>query len=148
MQHEIEKIKQDLDEHLSAINDNSGEIQALFDYVQEVETKLDKLASRLDILQLSQPEKIIIQPLNLLEKKIFLILYTEQHPLTFQEIANKAQIPSAIVPECISSLSQKGIPLKRSVFKNQFFLALEKNFKEMQAKENIVNLSLNSFIEG
>ncbi len=148
MQHEIEKIKQDLDEHLSAINDNSGEIQALFDYVQEVETKLDKLASRLDILQLSQPEKIIIQPLNLLEKKIFLILYTEQHPLTFQEIANKAQIPSAIVPECISSLSQKGIPLKRSVFKNQFFLALEKNFKEMQAKENIVNLSLHSFIEG
>ena len=52
------EIKKVLDEHLSAINDNTTEIQALFDYLQEIETKNESLTKRLEELQLSQGQII------------------------------------------------------------------------------------------
>ena len=67
--------------------------------------------------------------------------------LSYLEIAQKAGLSASIVPECISSLIQKGIPFRRSFFENQLFLSLEPQFKELQAKENVVNLSLQSFME-
>jgi len=149
MNDEIHKIKQVLEEHLGAINDNTTEIQALFDYLHEVEVKVEKLNQRLDSVQLafSDSPKISITPLNQTEKKIFLVLYTEEAPLSYGEIAVKANISKAIISEYVSSLGSKGIPLTRSFYNDQIFLKLEPRFKEMQAKENLVNLSLQSFME-
>ena len=148
MSEELHRIKQALEEHLNAINENSSEIQALLDYVQEVELKVEKLSQRLDQLQLgSGNEKLAISPLNDEERRIFLVLYTEEAPLSFAEIAQKAALPEAIVPECVSSLVQKGIPLERSYSCNQLFFKLAPQFKELQAKENVVNLSLQSFMK-
>lgn len=144
------EIKKVLDEHLSAINGNTTEIQALFDYLQELETKNENLTKRLEELQLSQGqiiEKPIISPLNKVERKIFLILYTEEIPLSYKEIAIKAELPLALVPECISTLINKGIPFKRSLYNDKLFLKLDPEFKELQAKENLVNLNLQSFME-
>ena len=51
MKKDIEKIKQALDDHLSGINENTAEIQALFDYIHDLEVKLEKMAQRLDNMQ-------------------------------------------------------------------------------------------------
>jgi len=151
MRKEIEKIKQALDEQVAAINDNSSEIQALFDYLREIEVKLDKAVQRLDTMQLTHDEKMgekrLITPLNKMEMKLFLVLYTEEMPMTFIEIAKKAELAFALVPEYISSLVSKGIPLHRTFVNNQLFLKLDPAFKEVQAKENVVNLALTSFWE-
>ena len=154
MNDEIQKIKLALDEHLSGINDNTTEIQALFDYLHELEAKVDKLNSRLDCVQLGLGglsntafSKPFVSPLDQIEKKIFLVLYTEETPLSYAEIALKANVPKAIIAECISSLGSKGIPLARSFYSDQIFLKLDPRFKEVQAKENVVNLSLQSFME-
>jgi len=149
MNDEIHKIRQALEEHLGAINDNTTEIQALFDYLHEVEVKVDKLNQRLDTVQLAFTDtpKFSITPLNQTEKKIFLVLYTEEAPLSYAEIAVKANISKAVIPECICSLGNKGIPLSRSFYNDQIFLKLGPRFKEMQAKENLVNLSLQSFMD-
>ncbi|MBI2662615.1 hypothetical protein HYX11_04110 [Candidatus Woesearchaeota archaeon] len=151
MRKEIEKIKLALDEQVAAINDNSSEIQALFDYLREIEVKLEKVAQRLDTIQLAHDEKIgekrLITPLNKTEMKLFLVLYTEEMPMTFVEIAKKAELALTLVPEYISSLVSKGIPLHRTFVNNQLFLKLNPAFKEVQAKENVVNLALTSFWE-
>ena len=47
MKDSLKNIKLALEEHLSSINDNSSEIQAIFDYVQQVEVKMDKIISTL-----------------------------------------------------------------------------------------------------
>ena len=142
-----ELVQQELDEHLAAINENTAEIQAVFDYLHELESKLEKLSQRLDQLQLS--EKAAEKPLALthLEKKVFLALYTEETPLSYQEIAVKCNLPASLIPECISALVSKGIPLQRSFYSEKLFLKVDPKFKEMQAKENILNLSLQSFME-
>lgn len=149
---EINNLKKLLQEHFNSINDNTAEIQSLFDYIRELEIKLDKMTQRLDKIQLNQSqEPPVARPsvlsLNQTEKKIFLILYTEEIPLSYQEIAIRTSLPLTIMPECISSLISKGIPFQRSFFNNQLFFKLDPLFKEKQAKENIINLSLQSFIE-
>ncbi len=150
MKKEFKLIRQALEEHLSSINENTSEIQAMFDYLQETDLKVDKLSQRLENLQLSlgKPiEKPTISPLNQLEKKVFLILYTEETPLSYEEICAKAEIPLSTIPECISSIIDKGIPLLRSLVNDRLFFKLSPSFKELQAKDNLINLSLQSFIE-
>ena len=151
MNKDFAAIRKMLEEHLGAINENTAEIQAMFDYLQELEIKVDKLSQRLDqaqLLDLGLPRlKPIIAPLNHTERKVFLVLYTEEALLSYLELAQKAALSISVIPECISSLIQKGIPFRRSFVGNQLFVGLDASFKEMQAKENVVNLSLQSFME-
>lgn len=143
----FEEVRTNLEEHLSAINENSSEIQALFDYLQDMEIKIDKLNARLDQVQLAQGEcaKEQFDPLDNVEKQIFLVLYTEEMALSLKELAEKAKVPFELVQNYVTSLSRKGIPIIRSVFNKQIFVQLEQKFKERQAKENLINLSLESF---
>jgi len=143
----FEEVRTNLEEHLSAINENSSEIQALFDYLQEMDVKMDKLNARLDQVQIIQGEcsKENVEPLDNVEKQIFLVLYTEEMALSVKELAEKAKVPFELVQNYITSLSRKGIPLIRSMFNKQIFVQLEQKFKERQAKENLINLSLDSF---
>jgi predicted transcriptional regulator len=147
---ELKKVRQALDEHLNSINDNTQEIQSLFDYLQEIEVKVEKLSQRLDQTQLNNqnsPVKPCVAPLNQMERKIFLTLYTAEMPLSYREISERSQISPTIVHECISSLTSKGIPLIRTFCNDQMFFKIEPVFKEVQAKENLINLSLQSFME-
>ncbi len=149
MKEKFDVIRNALEEHLSAINENTSEIQAMFDYLQELEIKVDKLSHRLDNLQLNNGEEIdkpIIQPLDNTERKVFLVLYTEDMPLSSHELGIKARVPLSAVTECLSSITEKGIPLLRSLVNNQIYFKLSPSFKEIQAKENLINLSLQSFM--
>ena len=150
MEEGTETIKQVLDEHLSAINGNTGEIQVLFDYLQQMEQKVDRILQRMDQLQLSQGLSLgrpQIAPLTQQEKEVFLTLYTEQLPLTCEEIARKSQLMVPRVLECLATLGVKGVPLHRTYVQNQFFFSVLPQFKELQAKQNVLNLSLQSFME-
>lgn len=147
MKKEFNLVRRQLEEHLSAINENTSEIQVMLDYLQEMELKMEKLSQRIDRLQLVNQDKPLILPLTQDEKKIFLVLYTEAAPLNFKEIASKSNLHPSLVSDFVSSLIQKGIPLQRSHFNGSLFLKLDPVFKEQQAKENLVNLSLQSFLE-
>ena len=147
---EFTQIRATIEEHLSAINENTSEIQALFDYLQEIENKIEKISQRLDQMELNNNlvvnNKPIIVPLNQIERKIFLTLYTEELPLAYCEIAERSGLSPTVVNECISSLGSKGIPLSRTFVNNKIFVKIEHGFKEQQAKENLINLSLDSFM--
>jgi hypothetical protein len=143
-------VRKQLEEHLTAINENTSEIQAMLDFLQEVEFKIEKLSARIDSIQMVEDKKNeipYVMPLNMIERKVFLVLYTEHSSLTYNEIAQKVQLPETLIPDYISSLVHKGIPLQRSHFNDRLFFKLDPEFKELQAKENIVNLSLQSFLD-
>ena len=145
----VSLIRQNLSEHLSAINENTSELQSFFDYLQELDQKIEKISQRIDHLQLQNnfpQEKPFITPLNSTEKKIFLTLYTEEEPLNCLEISQKSGVPLSIIREQTASLYKKGIPLVRLFKDNSTTYRLDSQFKEWQAKNNIVPLSLNSFI--
>ncbi len=144
------EIKQAFEEHLTAINETTAEMQVLFDFLQVMERKLDSLSQRVDQIQITLQNNPALArkqyALNQMENQIFFALYTEETPLTFQEIAVKANLPAALVPEGISALIEKGIPLIKSFYNDRLFLKLEQHFKELQARENIISLSLQGFM--
>ncbi len=143
----FEKIEQQLEEHLSTINENTFEVQSLFDYLQQIESKVDKLSERLEHLQLFKEQECQKSlTLNQIESQVFFALYTEESPLSFNEIAVKTNLPVSLIPECLSSLAEKGVPFARSFYGDKLFLKLDPKFKELQARQNIINLSLETFM--
>ena len=78
MAKEFNFIRKQLEDHLFAINENTSEIQALLDYLREVEVKVEKVSQRMDLLQLQDNRhncKPAVEPLTQIEKKIFLTSY-------------------------------------------------------------------------
>ncbi|MFC1801047.1 hypothetical protein ACFLZB_01140 [Nanoarchaeota archaeon] len=145
----VSQLKEEIDDHLGAINENTQEIQANFTYLCELGAKIDKLAQRLDHIDmvLSQnPTKIDIKPLTCAEKQVFLTLYTQEAPLTYEDIANETETSVSLVREYVDALIEKGVPIVKTYFNSRPFLKLDQHFKELQAKENLVNISLKSFI--
>ncbi len=147
LKQDFEHVRNMVEDHLSSINENSSEIQALFDYLQDLESKIEKVTARLDSLQLETNDPISqhVEPLNAIEKQVFLALYMQEFALNYQDIAERANLPIAIVYDSVASLVRKGVPIVRTLLNNQQFLQLATQFKERQAKENIINLSLESF---
>ncbi len=143
----LKLVRDNIEEHLNAINENSSEIQSLFDFLHDLEIKIDKVTARLDCLQIEHGHKckINIKPLNNVEKQVFLVLYTSNLSLAVKDIAEKVKLPIALVKEYLTSLSRKGIPVMRSYADKKLLVQIDPLFKEKQAKENLVNLSLETF---
>lgn len=143
-------MREELDDHFAAINENTNEIQSNYAYVQKLENKIDQVLARLDRVEMlleGQAQRPSIKPLTHAEKQIFLVLYTEEAPLTYSGIAGFTGCSEALVKHHIADLIEKGVPIVKSYFNGNPFLKLNPKFKEQQAKENIINLSLKSFVD-
>ncbi len=143
----LEDIKEELDEHLGAINENTSEIQSNFEYLSELNSKIERLSQRLDQIQMflkmkTKEKKYSISPLTPNEKEIFLVLYTSENDalLTYSQIAKKVCLPELLVSEYITSLIAKGLPVHKKFVNNTAVISLDPDFKEVQAKENLIQL--------
>lgn len=145
-QSSMQDIRLELDEHLDSINQNSTEIQANYDYLEELNQKIDKLTARMDeISAFFLKEKKEQQQVSFTEheKEIFLVLYTAQEPLSYEEIAARASLPLYLVEDAITSMKFKQIPLIKKTFANKVLVLLEDSFKEAQKKFNVVDIQTN-----
>lgn len=155
---EFTKIKEEFEEHLQAINENTNEIAANYEYICELESKLDKLSERIDQIQmyLESNSSIVItkrnnfdvKRLNRREQEVFLVIYTledEKGGLTYQDIAEKLDISEQLAGSYITSIIEKGVPILKRYINSKPYLRLDPEFKTLQAKENILQLSLQEF---
>ncbi len=155
---EFKKIKHEFEEHLQAINENSNEICANYEYICEIESKLDKLSERIDHVQmfleanLNMPittrNKFDVKKLNRREQEVFLVIYTleeEKGSLTYEDIAKRLSISEQLAGNYITSLIEKGVPIIKRYINSKPYLRLDPEFKTLQAKENILQLSLEEF---
>jgi DNA-binding CsgD family transcriptional regulator len=144
----LKDIKEELDEHLISVNQNTNEIQTNYEYLCELDSKISKLKERLDeinaFLGMSHPKSDYkISPLTKNEKEVFLVLYTkgeEKDYLTYKEIGRSLALSKELVMGYITNLIEKGIPLIKRYAENQIYIKLDPKFKKIQAKENIVNI--------
>ena len=152
------KIKEDMDEHLQAINENTNEITSNYEYICEIERKIDKLSERLDEIQmfveknysieLSKRNRFDVKKLNRKEQDVFLIIYTleeEKGSLTYHDIAEKLDISEQLAGAYVTSLIEKGVPIMKTYVNTKPYLRLDPIFKTLQTKENILQLSLQEF---
>ena len=158
----VDELKEQVDDHLEAINGNTNEIQSNYEYAVEIESKLNKLAERIDeismLICLNPNQKMPEIPrLTTVEKQVFLALYAlcdEQEYVTYQEIARAVNLSETLIMSYITILIEKGIPIIKSYSNDMTRLKLSSYFKDLQTKNNILKINediskqivLNSFI--
>ena len=155
---ELLKIRHEFEEHLQAINENTNEIAANYEYICEIESRLDKLSERVDNIQMcleSNSNVIVakrnnfdVKKLNRREQEVFLVIYTleeEKGSLTYDDIAKKLGISEQLAGNYVTSIIEKGVPIIKRYLNSKPYLRLDPEFKTLQAKENILQLSLQEF---
>ena len=155
---EFTKIKEEFEEHLQAINENTNEIAANYEYICELESKLDKLSERIDQIQMhlesnsniaiAKRTNFEVKRLTRREQEVFLVIYTleeEKGSLTYEDIAEKLNISEQLAGSYVTSIIEKGVPVLKRYLNSRPYLRLDPEFKTLQAKENILQLSLVEF---
>jgi DNA-binding CsgD family transcriptional regulator len=145
----LKGVREEFDDHLESINDNTNEIQANYEYITKIDEKLAKLSERLGQIELLVARMAGVsvreeedQPimLNEKEKSVFLIIYTSSKPVTYSEIAGALNENEFIVRGYVTNMLEKGVPVQKRYVDNQVYLLLENSFKEKQAKLNLVGI--------
>jgi len=138
------KIKEEFDEHLLSINENTGELRDFQEYLCELDGKMDKLNTRIDhihlaLKQMASEKKDIA--LTVAEQKMFLLLYTfENGFLSLEDIMARARLSVEDARAIISSLLDKGVSLVREVAEGKVYFKLNPSFRERQITEQIVSI--------
>jgi|TARA_Y100000310_G_scaffold278140_1_gene296404 predicted transcriptional regulator len=145
----IEEMKEQVEDHLTSINENTNEIQANYEHSLEVEEKINKIAERIDeitmILSLHKDPKTKEMPkLTTVEKEVFLALYKicdEKDQTTYKEIAEMINLSDTLVMNYITILIEKGIPIIKSYAGTRTKLKLSTYFKNLQTKKDILKIN-------
>ena len=146
-------LKDEFNDHLEAINENTNEIQLNYEYMCEMDQKIAKLSERMDevTMLLRKQAGIMIEerpvfeisPLTKKEKEIFQALYVleeEKGSVSYTDIGRRLGLPESLVQSYTANLLEKGVPIIKRYVHNQVFLKLDTVFREIQAKENLVGI--------
>lgn len=155
LRNSFHKIREEMDIHLDSINENTNEINANYDYLMKVEGKIDKLNERLDDLQMMLEEVVGIPKkanyfeqfegivLNNREQEVFMVLYSSEDSISYMEIAKTLGLTVQLVDRYIDSMIQKNLPIIKKYNEGNILLALDVEFKHLQAKQNVLHISEN-----
>jgi len=153
VKNDLKKITEELDEHLESINDNTNELQSNYEYLCQLDLKVEKLSeiaeeNRLLLMELLDrtnvkidEEKLRKVSLGTMEQAIFLLLYTEAQPLTYKELARKLGSSESLISSYVTNLVEKGIPLAKRYVNKTVCVELENDFREEQTKKGLIKIS-------
>lgn len=145
-------LREEVDDHLEAINENTSEIANNFECMVRLEEKIDQVSERLDRLQLlverhlgvdsSSVKEFAVLPLTKREQEVFLILYTSEDsgPVDVETLARHASLPVTMVRDYITGMIAKGVPIMQQTSFGKILLSLDVDFKREQATKNVLNL--------
>ena len=155
---EFSRMKHESEEYLQAINENTNEIAANYEYICEIEKKLDRLTERVDTIQMhleadigvqiSNKKEFDVKRLTRREQEVFLVIYTledEKVGITYSDIAKRIGISEELAGNYVTSIIEKGVPVMKRYVNLKPHIRLDSDFKTLQAKENILQVSLQEF---
>lgn len=145
----INDLKDQTEDHLCSINENTNEIHANYEHALEIESKIDKLAERMDeISMLFGAAEVVKNPtipkLSRVEKAVFLALYAlseEMQYVTYRQISESVNLSETLVMNYITILIEKGVPIIKSYGGNRTRLRVSSYFKNRQTKSDILKLN-------
>ncbi|MCK4670093.1 MAG: hypothetical protein KAT43_02725 [Nanoarchaeota archaeon] len=145
----VEELRQELDEHLQAINENTSEVEMNYTYLIDMNKRLKFLESKMHVFEKiltkltsekiseSKPKKIKITKQ---EQDVFMIFYQSESALTYLDISEALRKSESFVRYFINSLIEKGVPITKHLIKRKTYFILDPAFKELQTKKNILNI--------
>jgi DNA-binding CsgD family transcriptional regulator len=145
------KIKQEFSDHLDSINQNTNEIQANYEYLKNLDDKIEKLNERIDeiamFLGIKKDFDFTFEAITSLtkeEKEVFLTLYSlteENEFVTYKDIAKTLRISVNMTMNYITNILEKGVPIIKKYNNNTVLLKINPHFRQMQTKKNLLNIT-------
>lgn len=138
---EIEQIKEELDEHLEVLNQNTAEVLSLMEYLGEIEQKLDKLTERVDLVQSSLDFEVKTKEIRLSAKEsgVLKVLFSASEPVTSMEIGRHAGLTSDIVAQTLYCLREKGVPVLAHDLDERTFYVLDNEFRKKNNQKHLID---------
>ncbi|HME87228.1 MAG TPA: hypothetical protein VKE88_02350 [Candidatus Nanoarchaeia archaeon] len=142
-------VKDEMDDHLASINENTDEMQAFAAHLDDLDIKFEKLNEKLDEMRILLSKTVSQNngfSLSDSEKSVFMVLYAvEQTPLSYGDIAMRTGLTELAVKAHIFSMINKGIPILERDIDGSSYFRLDKKFKELQAKDNVLKIDMDEF---
>jgi hypothetical protein len=140
----ISVTREELDEHLEAINGNTNEVELQNSFICEIDNRLTKAEEKMDeihflLKQLVTKAQLSVE-LSKDEQRVFLILYTHEKFMKSDKISSKAFLEQDIVEEALTSMIDKGIPVEREILDGNVYFRMNADFKLRQAKESVIKI--------
>jgi len=130
------------------LNENTNEMQANYEYLMELDSKIQKLNERIDELHMvmnpnfKKDKAVCASPLTKLEQEVFLIIFTTTDTLlTYKDIANRTGLSETMVEKYVTSLVVKGIPVIKIYRNTRTYLRLDERYRLHQAKNDLLKLN-------
>jgi len=141
-------IKKEFDDHLNTINQNTAEIQTVYDHLSDLDRKVEKLTERVDELEMyvnPREEAVPSIDLTLREQEVFVTLYAASEKLSLPAVGRRLGFTKEMVNKYAYSMLGKGVPviIDTQGEDEDVLLAIDPNFKTMQAKHSIINIDDN-----
>ena len=139
----LEFLRDELDEHLQAINENTQEIQQQERNVCEIDVRLTKLEEKMDNISLLLRQVLgsgLSITLSRDEQRVFLTLYTHDSFQSCEELGERSVMSIDVVDDCLKAMMDKGIPVEREILNGLVYFRLNSEFKLKQAKEQIITI--------
>ncbi|NQU98971.1 hypothetical protein HQ533_05925 [Candidatus Woesearchaeota archaeon] len=143
----FKSTKDEIDMHLDSINQNTNEIQTNYEYLANIEAKVDKLSDKVDEIQMQLNPHFYSQnfseiELSKREQEIFLGIYTEEDRVSVVKLSKKLGLTMELCEALIGRIVAKGIPVVRQLVNGDVFISLDYVFKDLQARKNVLNIEL------
>ncbi len=143
-------VKEELEEHLDSINENTNEIQYTTEQLFELTRKVDKLMQRMDEMELmlrgpqeempaADYEVPLFHELSSQEREVFLELY-HGAAKTYRELAMRLALTEETIRKVLLDLITKGLPLVKRYVKKSIVIELDPQFKRCQQRDNLMAL--------
>lgn len=141
----LSSIKEQFDDHIVSINENTNEIQSNYEFLCEIDSRIEKLNERIDKIELmfngtSQKSEYHVRDLTLREQEVFLVLYTSDEPLTYVDLSRKTALSASLVQSYLINIIAKGVPIVKRYVGNVVYLSLDREFIKLQARKGIVKI--------
>lgn len=145
----LQSMRSELDEHRSVINENTNECQTNFEFLCQLDKRMDALQDKIGELVLAikgaQPRNNKVKPLSVREKELFLALLslTESMPsVTYSQLSRAVGWSTSIVGSYLARMSDKGIPINRNMISGVMHVSIHQSFRQAQIKKNVVGLEV------
>lgn len=145
---ELREVWGELDEHLETLNQNTAEVGILYEHLDELDARMQKLIERFDTLQtllLTQQTNAgeETRPLRLTPKEegVLCALARAKEPVTSASIAKETGLTIDLAAQMLFCLTQKGIPIHaHNIGETTFYVLPEelRNIEENTIKKHIL----------
>ena len=140
----VKQIRDELDDHLDTINQNTEELSSAYQYIAELEGKIEKLSERLDEITYSGAAQELIGgmeiDLSLKEQEIFSCLYHYPQGLTVEQVTRLTGFTQPVINTVIDTLGEKGVPVHKHITGLGKSFQLEHKFRDLQARKQLVTV--------